>query len=106
LVFVETSAFSRHLGAHLNDDDYGLLQKALIEYPVAGAIIKGSGGLRKLRWASGSQGKSGGARIIYYWVKGKDQILLLAIYSKSDKADLTKKQIKAIRKLVEELEDD
>lgn len=66
---------------------------------------QGSGGVRKARWAAGSKGKSGGVRIIYYWVKSKDQILLITIYSKSEKDDLTKDQLKAIKKLTKDFED-
>ena len=60
--------------------------------------------MRKLRWPAGSQGKSGGVRVIYYFAVSKDQIFLITIYSKSEKDDLTSKQINAIRILVGDFE--
>lgn len=104
MVFVEASQFSKHLRDHLTDDEYRLFQNSLVEHPDAGAVIKESGGIRKIRWASGSQGKSGGVRIIYYWMKSKDQIYLLAIYSKSEKENLSKKDLKKVKELLEAIE--
>jgi mRNA-degrading endonuclease RelE of RelBE toxin-antitoxin system len=104
MVFVEASLFTKYLPGLLSDDDYRLFQKSVMERPDSGAVIKQSGGLRKVRWASGSQGKSGGVRVIYYWAKAKDQIYLLVIYSKSEKDNLSKEALKKIKKLVEEIE--
>jgi len=67
MIFVETAAFTKRIMALLTDDEYGRLQQALEARPAAGAIIKGSGGIRKFRWSAQGKGKSGGARIIYYW---------------------------------------
>lgn len=75
-----------------------------MKHPDSGAIIKESGGVRKIRWSSGSQGKSGGVRVLYYWNKAKHQIYLLVIYSKSEKENLSKKVLKKIKNLVEEIE--
>jgi mRNA-degrading endonuclease RelE of RelBE toxin-antitoxin system len=71
LVFVEASHFSKYLARHLADDEYRLLQKFLAQHPDAGAIIRGSGGIRKVRWGSRGKGKSGGVRVIYYWSMAK-----------------------------------
>lgn len=104
MVFVEASLFTRHLSSYLDDEDYRLFQNALVERPDAGKVVKESGGIRKVRWASGSQGKSGGVRIIYYWMRSKDQIYLLAIYSKSDKDELSKKDLQRVKELLEAIE--
>lgn len=103
MVFVETSIFSRALPDYLSDEDYRNLQSYLIERPDAGAIIQRSGGVRKVRWAAGGKGKSGGLRIIYYWMKSDDQIFLLTLYGKGDKADLSAAELKRVVKLIEEL---
>ena len=103
MVFVETGIFSRALPDYLSDEDYRKLQSYLIERPDAGAIIQHSGGVRKVRWAAGGKGKSGGLRIIYYWMKSDDQIFLLTLYGKGDKADLSAAEIKQVVKLIEEL---
>ena len=68
-----------------------------------GDIIKGGGGIRKLRYAAQGRGKSGGVRVIYYWVKDNHQIYMLVVYPKSKKDDLTDKETAILRDLVKEL---
>ena len=104
MVFVESSSFTKHLPDHLSDEEYGLLQKSLVENPQSGAIIKGSGGVRKVRWGSRGKGKSGGVRVIYYLVGAKDHIHLLLIYGKGEKENLTPADLKRVRVLLEEIE--
>jgi len=67
----------------LTDDDYRLLQAELIQNPRAGNVIRGSGGVRKLRWAAPGRGKRGGYRVIYYVRHPKGVIWMLTIYAKS-----------------------
>jgi hypothetical protein len=66
-----------------------------------GKIIKGSGGLRKLRWSAKGHGKSGGVRIIYYWFTTHDTILLLFAYAKNERDDLTREQLEQLRRAME-----
>ncbi|MDZ7781916.1 MAG: type II toxin-antitoxin system RelE/ParE family toxin [Halioglobus sp.] len=58
-----------------------------MQKPDAGDIVKGSGGVRKVRWAADGKGKSGGVRVIYYWKKSDHEIWMLTIYSKSERSD-------------------
>ena len=81
--FIESSIFSRELANYLDDDEYGDLQQYLINYPEAGDIIPGSGGVRKLRWQRRGMGKRGGIRIIYYVVKKRYELWMLTLYAKS-----------------------
>jgi mRNA-degrading endonuclease RelE of RelBE toxin-antitoxin system len=98
---VETSIFTRRVRELLRDEEYRLLQLYLGVQPDAGVIIKGSGGLRKVRWSLGARGKRGGVRLIYYWSKEQDRLLMLLIYAKSERDDLTPAQLKVLRELVE-----
>jgi mRNA-degrading endonuclease RelE of RelBE toxin-antitoxin system len=101
MLIVETAIFTRRLQALLDDEEYRLLQLHLAGQPEAGAVIKGTGGLRKVRWSVGARGKRGGVRLIYYWSKPLDRILMLLIYSKSERDDLTPGQLKTLRRIVE-----
>ncbi|TAJ75186.1 hypothetical protein EPO44_22230 [bacterium] len=102
MLFVETPIFTRELRGLLSDDDYRALQSALLLRPEAGAIIPGSGGLRKVRWGFTGTGKRGGARVIYYWHRAEECIYMLLIYRKSRQEDLTPEQLRVLRKLVKE----
>ena len=99
---VETSVFTKQIRKLLRDDEYRELQEQLVIHPLAGAVIRGSGGLRKVRWAVEGRGKSGGIRVIYYYVAQDDRIFMLGAYSKAAKEDLTDSKVAALRKLVEE----
>ena len=98
---IETSVFTKRLKVLLSNEDYRLLQNEIILNPGKGKIIKGSGGLRKIRWSISGKGKSGGVRIIYYWVKTKEIILMLLIYSKNEQDNLSIAQMKTLKSLVE-----
>ena len=106
MLFVETSDFTRHLRSHLDDDDYAALQAFLSAHPDAGDLIRGSGGIRKIRWGSRGRGKRGGIRIIYYWLVAEDRVYLLTLCGKGVKDDLTRAELAAWRKIVEEIEND
>ena len=99
---IETSTFTRQITALLSDEDYGVFQSRLAANPGLGALIKGGGGIRKIRVAVGSRGKRGGARVIYYWAVRRDLILLLYAYPKNVSADLTQKQVAQLAKVVKE----
>lgn len=102
MVIVETSIFTRQLGDLMPDEEYRKLQAALVGNPELGQLIRGSGGLRKVRWGLPGRGKSGGARVIYYWAVKDDQLYMLLMYSKSEQDDLTPDQLKTLRRLVKE----
>ena len=101
--FIETPTFTRLVTELLSDDAYRGLQTDLAENPERGDLIKGGGGIRKLRHAMQGRGKSGGVRVIYYWLKDNHQIYLLVVYPKSKKDTLTDKETAILRDLVKEL---
>ena len=96
--FFKTSVFTKLI----KDDEYLELQRELLINPLAGVLIRNSGGLRKLRWAVETKGKSGGIRVIKYYVTSDEQIFMLVAYKKGKKDDLTDKERAALRKLVRE----
>lgn len=101
MVFIETSIFTKEIQRLLPDDDYKQLQQNLMLRPAAGSAIKGSAGLRKVRWTIPGEGKRGGLRIIYYW-DPPSTIYMLLPYKKTDQENLTPAQLAALRKIVKE----
>ena len=74
-----------------------------MEFPDAGDVIEGSGGVRKLRWRTKGGGKRGGLRIIYYWITKDSQILFLTLYGKSETKNLSQDAIRTMRHLIKSL---
>ena len=103
--FIETQNFTRLVQELLPDEQYHKLQVSMMEDPTSGAVIKGGGGIRKLRYALPNTGKSGGVRVIYYWVSAKGIFYMLLIYPKSAKDNLTERETTILRDLVKELSD-
>ena len=98
---IETPIFTKRLEKILDDEEYRQLQNILILNPDSGKLIKGSGGLRKMRWSGSGRGKRGGSRVIYYWLKSDEIIFMLLIYSKNESDDLNQNQIKILKSIVE-----
>ena len=97
--FIETTIFTKLIQEFLSDDQYRELQTHLTRYPDAGVVIQDAGGLRKIRWASKKQGKRGGVRVIYYWALRGDLVYMIYVYSKTDQDDLSREQLKSLRKI-------
>lgn len=97
VVFVETPIFTKRIQQYMDDDEYVELQKYLAARPDAGDIIRGSGGIRKLRWAGSGRGKRGGLRVIYFWWVAKDRISLLLAYPKNEMDDLSAEKLKRLK---------
>jgi len=100
--FLETSVFTRAVVEFMDDEAYRSLQLALLLRPELGSTIRGSGGLRKLRWSLKGKGKRGGIRVIYFWDEGSETFYMLYIYRKSAQEDLTAQQRKTLSRLIRE----
>lgn len=102
---VETPEFIATTSKLLNED----ARTALIDYlaynPAAGAVIAGSGGIRKLRWALEGRGKRGGARVIYFYHNRDLPLFVLTAYAKNEQSNLSqsaKNDFKRLTKLLVE----
>ncbi|MEY4530438.1 MAG: hypothetical protein RLZZ156_1159 [Deinococcota bacterium] len=99
--FVETPHFVREIDRLLSDEEYRALQNAILENTHIGNVIVGTGGARKMRWARGNSGKSGGIRVVY--VEIGDTIWLLLAFAKNSAATLSDAGKKELKKLIERL---
>lgn len=85
----------------LNEDALMQLKLLLAAKPEAGDVIKRSKGLRKLRFAIGNKGKSGGTRVIYYYYNASVPVFLIDIYGKNRKENLSQAELNELSKLTE-----
>jgi hypothetical protein len=95
--FIETKLFTRLVQQYLSDDEYSRLQQALLSDPEAGAVIRDSGGVRKLRWGVAGRGKRGGIRVIYFLRTRQGQIWLLTLYAKNVTETISANVLKQIK---------
>ena len=93
-------------GLGLDDKDLRPLEEFLCLQPDYGNIIRGAGGLRKLRWGLKSKGKRGGLRILYVDFPSYERTYLIGAYKKTVKLDLTKRETEEVRKLILELKNE
>lgn len=96
----ETPTFSRQAEKLFNEEEKRELIDFLAENPLAGSEIPGTGGVRKVRFASSGRGKRGGARIIYYYLDETMPLYALLAYAKNTKADLTPDEKRIVSALV------
>jgi len=85
------------------DDELSQLQQVLMENPKAGDVMKGTGGLRKVRFAFPGSGKSGSVRVCYIDIEGVLEIHLIDVFAKNEKENLSKAERNAIRIVVEQI---
>lgn len=103
--FIETSMFTRQIKALATDEELRSLQTTLIESPNKGDLIQHTGGLRKVRMATGNQGKSGSARVIYFLATA-EVIYLIMAYPKSTKDSLTDAEKAELKVLTQRLKNE
>lgn len=100
-IFVESPIFDNNRQKYLNDNEYLYLQNDLLANPKVGAVIQGTGGLRKVRVAAKGKGKSGGARVIYYYFNNFNRFYLLTIYAKNEVTDLSTSERQQLKVFME-----
>jgi hypothetical protein len=96
-------AFERLRARYLSDEEFSALQQALMAQPEAGDVIRGAGGLRKLRFADRQRGKGtrGGLRVIYFhWSAGR-QFWLFTLYDKNEMTDLSAAQRRILKTAIQ-----
>ena len=97
ITFVEDEQFTKAADRLLSGDELFALMQKLAADPEAGDMIPQSGGCRKLRFAARGKGSRGGARVIYFFRSSAGQILLLEIYAKNEKTNLSPNELKVLK---------
>ena len=92
----ETPTFSRQADKLFSDEEKSELISFLAKNPLAGDVVPGTGGVRKLRFGASGRGTRGGARIIYYYLDERLPLYALLAYAKPDRIDLTPVQRRAV----------
>jgi len=105
ITIVELPTFSKAVKKLFSENDKEKLYTSLIQSPEQGDIIQGTSGIRKMRFALGNKGKSGGSRVIYYYHVSESEILMLTAYPKNKQEDLTEDQKKAMRNFIKQLKE-
>jgi hypothetical protein len=95
----ETPEYLRRAERLLSAASRGEIADHLAARPRAGEVMRGTGGVRKLRWARGGRGKSGGVRLIYYYHSEAMPLYLLTVFAKNDKANLSSAERNDLAKL-------
>jgi hypothetical protein len=86
---IELAGYRRRADELLTSEEQAAVIDLVAYEPTCGDLIPGTGGLRKVRVGWGGSGKRGGARVVYYFYDTDHPILLLALYAKNEKGDLT-----------------
>lgn len=103
--FIQTNEFSRNweeLG--FDDEDLRKLELELLKNPQIGSVVRGTGKLRKMRFAFPDRGKSGSVRVCYVDFVIQEAIYLVTVYSKKEKDNLTQAERNEIKKMIQLLE--
>jgi len=100
MTVVETGRFLKDVEPLMSDADRAELVAFMGANPEAGKVVPETGGVRKVRWALAGRGKRGGARVIYYYHNERLPLFLLTAYPKSEKANLSKAERNAMKRLV------
>ena len=96
---VETPSFLRDAKKLLDEDERESLVNYLSTSPLAGKLVKGTGGIRKIRWAQEDIGKSGAYRVIYFFHSSEIPLYLLNVFAKNEKADISQAERNELKKL-------
>lgn len=94
-----TKTYERAVRKLLSEADLQAMEVAIAASPGVAPVIPGTGGLRKLRWATPARGKRGGIRTIYFHHARSEAVYLLTAYAKANRDDLSAEDRKAHTRL-------
>lgn len=95
-----TRTYERKIRKLLEEEARREMEESVVAAPDAAPVIRGTGGIRKLRWAGSGRGKRGGIRTVYFYHAGPAAIYFLTAYAKAAREDLTAADTRALSRLV------
>jgi len=95
----ETPTFTRQAAKLFTDDEKRELIDLLAAEPLAGDVIPGTGGVRKLRFRASGTGRRGGSRVVYYYLDELTPVYALLAYAKAARTDLTPPERRTVARL-------
>ena len=98
---IETPVYSRKAEALLSGSEREDFAVFISRNPTAGSVVRGSGGVRKVRWTRSGSGKSGGVRVIYYNMLEEEEVWLLTLYAKNERSTIPGHELKLIKEAIE-----
>ena len=103
-VFVYLAPFQRAAKGLLGESDLQAIEASIVADPKVGATVAETGGVRKMRYALPGRGRSGGARIIYYYRGAKGRVYMITAYAKNRKENLSKAERHAIKDVIQTID--
>jgi hypothetical protein len=100
---IRTRTYERKVQKLLNENEALKAENEIAFNPFKWPTIAGTGGIRKARVARDTMGKSGGARILYYYWVTNDDLYLLDIYAKNEQTNISEQSKKTLRTIIREL---
>ena len=100
ITIAELPEYIRGASKLLDADERQDIINYLSAHPKSGDLMEGTGGVRKLRWGRGNQGKSGGVRVIYYFHSDLIPLYLLTLFAKNERTNLSKSERNELSELV------
>lgn len=101
LTVVESPIFQRLWPLYWSEEERGEFAAHIAANLEDGVVIRGSGGVRKVRWSRAGTGKSGGVRVIYLVRNEQGEVYLLTLFAKSEKENIALAVLKEIRRALE-----
>ena len=100
---VSLSGYESQVEALLSEDERMAMEFVIACRPNDHPVIPGTGGFRKARWARGGKGKSGGLRVIYFFIAAPGRVYMAAVYAKSRKETLSAADVSALARLAAQI---
>jgi hypothetical protein len=103
IIIKSTKIYDKDVSKLLSPEDREKLENEIALDPLYWPVIRGTGGIRKARFSRDGMGKRSGGRVCYYYLQINETVYMLKAYAKNDKEDLSEKEKKKIKQVVEQI---